>query len=175
MARPLATSDVDDINREIHKRNKISSDNFLKLLKKNHGIKSDEEPPPLPPIPDEAIAEACELAVELVDIPVRPRLIHGPIRTIQIAILREFPGITMMDLFARRRERVVVHPRQIGMYLAKMLTENSLPEIGRRFGGRDHATVLHAIKKISRDIQHKPDLAAQIDRIRQSLTLEIPA
>ena len=52
------------------------------------------------------------------------------------------------DLLSARRAREVVMPRQIGMYLAKKLTARSLPEIGRRFGGRDHSTVLHAVRKI---------------------------
>ena len=51
-----------------------------------------------------------------------------------------------------RRHRSVVRPRQIGMYLAKQLTSRSLPEIGRRFGNRDHTTVLHAIRKIDREV-----------------------
>ncbi len=59
------------------------------------------------------------------------------------------------DLLSARRAREVVVPRQIGMYLAKKLTARSLPEIGRRFGGRDHSTVLHAVRKI--DLQMKGD------------------
>ena len=57
-------------------------------------------------------------------------------------------GVNRGDLLSSRRNRSIVRPRQIGMYLAKSLTARSLPEIGRRFGGRDHTTVLHAIRKI---------------------------
>lgn len=57
-------------------------------------------------------------------------------------------GVNRADLLSSRRNRSIVRPRQIGMYLAKSLTSRSLPEIGRRFGGRDHTTVLHAIRKI---------------------------
>jgi chromosomal replication initiator protein len=56
--------------------------------------------------------------------------------------------VTRADLLSSRRTAVVVKPRQIAMYLAKTLTLRSLPEIGRRFGGRDHTTVLHAVRKI---------------------------
>ena len=52
------------------------------------------------------------------------------------------------DMHSARRSRSIARPRQIAMYLAKQLTQHSLPDIGRRFGGRDHTTVLHAVKKI---------------------------
>ena len=60
--------------------------------------------------------------------------------------------MTRGDILSERRNRSIVLPRQVGMYLAKRLTARSLPEIGRRFGGRDHTTVLHAIRKIEREM-----------------------
>jgi chromosomal replication initiator protein len=57
-------------------------------------------------------------------------------------------NVSRADLLSARRTASVVRPRQIAMYLAKVLTLRSLPEIGRRFGGRDHTTVLHAVRKI---------------------------
>src|SRR3546814_1796174 len=53
-----------------------------------------------------------------------------------------------LERFSARRARVVARPRQIAMYLAKRLTTRSLPEIGRKFGGRDHSTVIHAVRRI---------------------------
>ncbi len=76
---------------------------------------------------------------------VEPRRIK--IEDILRIISRHF-GVSKGDLLSQRRHRSVVWPRQIGMYLAKQMTHRSLPEIGRRFGGRDHTTVLHAIRKI---------------------------
>ncbi|MDI4664691.1 hypothetical protein K9U40_10175 [Xanthobacter autotrophicus] len=58
-------------------------------------------------------------------------------------------GVSVVDLCSQRRTAAVVRPRQIAMYLAKMLTLRSLPEIGRAFGGRDHTTVLHATRKFA--------------------------
>ena len=52
------------------------------------------------------------------------------------------------DLLSERRNRAVARPRQAAMWLAKQLTTRSLPDIGRRFGGRDHTTVLHAVRRI---------------------------
>ena len=69
-------------------------------------------------------------------------------------ISRHF-GVSKGDLLSQRRHRSVVWPRQIGMYLAKQLTARSLPEIGRRFGNRDHTTVLHAIRKIEGELDEQ--------------------
>ncbi len=66
------------------------------------------------------------------------------------------------ELLSPRRARTVVVPRQIGMYLAKKLTARSLPEIGRRFGGRDHSTVLHAVRKIDEQVRTDEKLAKDI-------------
>jgi chromosomal replication initiator protein len=66
------------------------------------------------------------------------------------------------ELLSPRRARTVVVPRQIGMYLAKKLTARSLPEIGRRFGGRDHSTVLHAVRKIDEQVRVDEKLAKDI-------------
>jgi chromosomal replication initiator protein len=66
------------------------------------------------------------------------------------------------DLLSARRAREVVVPRQIGMYLAKKLTARSLPEIGRRFGGRDHSTVLHAVRKIDGQMKGDEKLAREL-------------
>ena len=57
-------------------------------------------------------------------------------------------NIRLTDMHSPRRSRFVARPRQIAMYLAKFITSRSLPEIGRKFGGRDHTTVMHAVKKI---------------------------
>lgn len=80
-------------------------------------------------------------------------------------------NVSKNDLLSPRRARNVVVPRQIGMYLAKKLTSRSLPEIGRRFGGRDHSTVLHAVRKIDdlvrADEKLAKDVAALIRLIEQ--------
>ena len=69
-----------------------------------------------------------------------------------------------------RRTANVVRPRQIAMYLAKTLTLRSLPEIGRRFGGRDHTTVLHAVRKIENLSDTDKVLADEIETLKRMLT-----
>lgn len=66
---------------------------------------------------------------------------------IQRAVCEEF-NVTLTDMTSKRRARVIARPRQVAMYLSKKLTKRSLPDIGRRFGGRDHTTVMHAVKRI---------------------------
>ncbi|MFV2092005.1 MAG: helix-turn-helix domain-containing protein, partial [Hyphomicrobiales bacterium] len=63
----------------------------------------------------------------------------------------------------------VVYPRQVGMYLAKTLTSRSLPEIGRKFGGRDHTTVLHAVRKIERLLGEDPTTRYAVETLRGHL------
>jgi chromosomal replication initiator protein len=78
-------------------------------------------------------------------------------------------GVTRSDLLSQRRHRSVVWPRQIGMFLAKQLTARSLPEIGRRFGNRDHTTVLHAIRKIEGVIEGNPRVRDEIEELKKHL------
>lgn len=73
------------------------------------------------------------------------------------------------DLLSSRRSRDVVRPRQIAMYLAKALTSRSLPEIGRRFGGRDHTTVLHSVRKIEQLMRDDGDLTQEIELLKRML------
>ncbi|MBV9113438.1 MAG: chromosomal replication initiator protein DnaA [Hyphomicrobiales bacterium] len=79
-------------------------------------------------------------------------------------------NVTRADLLSSRRTASVVRPRQIAMYLSKTLTLRSLPEIGRRFGGRDHTTVLHAVRKIEGLIGENPSLKDEIALLKRMLT-----
>lgn len=76
-------------------------------------------------------------------------------------------NVSKADLLSSRRTRTIVRPRQIAMYLAKVLTPRSLPEIGRRFGGRDHTTVLHAVRKIEGMIEGDKTLAEEIELLKR--------
>ncbi len=86
-----------------------------------------------------------------------------------LRIISRHYGVSKGDLLSQRRHRSVVWPRQIGMYLAKQLTHRSLPEIGRRFGGRDHTTVLHAIRKIEGVIAGDAALRDEIDELKKMI------
>ncbi len=86
-----------------------------------------------------------------------------------LRVVSKHYGVTRADLLSSRRTANVVRPRQIAMYLAKVLTLRSLPEIGRRFGGRDHTTVLHAVRKIEGLVQGDKVLAEEIDVLKRML------
>lgn len=78
-------------------------------------------------------------------------------------------GVPRTEFLSNRRTRAVVRPRQIAMFLAKKLTTRSLPEIGRFFGGRDHTTVLHAVRKIEAEITENPELATEILELQKRI------
>ncbi len=81
----------------------------------------------------------------------------------------EHYNIRLTDMFSARRARAVARPRQIAMYLAKQLTARSLPEIGRKFGNRDHTTVMHACARIAELMQKDPALAEDVELLRRML------
>jgi len=87
---------------------------------------------------------------------------------IQRAVTEEFK-ITMDDMASKRRARAVARPRQVAMYLCKKLTKRSLPDIGRRFGGRDHTTVMHAVKRITQLRAEDAILDGQIKSLEDKL------
>lgn len=81
----------------------------------------------------------------------------------------EHYDIRLLDMASSRRARAVARPRQVAMYLAKQLTERSLPEIGRKFGGRDHTTVMYAVKKIDELCQADPAFGEEVSLLRRLL------
>src|SRR5580693_4305543 len=90
------------------------------------------------------------------------------IEDIQRVVARQY-NVSRADLLSSRRTANVVRPRQVAMYLAKILTLRSLPEIGRRFGGRDHTTVLHAVRKIEALAGNDTTFAEEIEGLKRQL------
>ncbi len=90
------------------------------------------------------------------------------IEEIQRIVARQY-NVSRADLLSSRRTANVVRPRQVAMYLAKTLTLRSLPEIGRRFGGRDHTTVLHAVRKIENLVKNDSALAEEVELLKRQL------
>ena len=90
------------------------------------------------------------------------------IEDIQKRVAEHF-NIRLADMHSARRARAVARPRQVAMYLAKQLTSRSLPEIGRKFGGRDHTTVMHAVRKIEELRETDAAFAEDIDLLRRML------
>jgi chromosomal replication initiator protein len=78
----------------------------------------------------------------------------------------EHYNIRLSDMIGPKRLRTVARPRQVAMYLAKQLTPRSLPEIGRRFGGRDHTTIMHGVRKIEELMATDSQLADDLQMLR---------
>ena len=90
------------------------------------------------------------------------------IESIQKAVAEQF-GLRLVEIKAKNNSRAIVYPRQIAMYLAKHLTEASLPEIGRQFGGKHHTTVLHSVDKIDGTRKTDKDLNRLINKMTEQL------
>jgi len=90
------------------------------------------------------------------------------IEEIQRAVVEHY-GIRQADMHSSRRARAIARPRQVAMYLAKAMTPRSLPEIGKKFGGRDHTTVMHAVRQIERLVDEDRTIADDVDQIRRRL------
>jgi chromosomal replication initiator protein len=91
------------------------------------------------------------------------------IEDIQRIVARHY-NVSKTELLSNRRTRTIVKPRQVAMYLSKVMTPRSLPEIGRRFGGRDHTTVLHAVRKIEHLSNDDNTLAQELELLRRLIS-----
>jgi hypothetical protein len=111
-------------------------------------------------VPDHAPAEPA---------PTPERPVVAPLVRFVIEHVAAFYGVAMVDMASARREARIVKPRQIAMYLARLLTVRSLPEIGRLMGGKDHTTVLYGARKVADDIQASARLAAEVAELTRRI------
>lgn len=109
-----------------------------------------------------------EALVELLNAPIVFYPSDGPVRRIQQIVASHF-SIPLVEMWSQRRSRGVARPRQVAMYFARELTPMSLPNIGQRFGKRDHTTVIHAIRKVEELIAANSEFAADINVLREAL------
>jgi len=117
--------------------------------------------------------EAASLSLDAAQRLLRPHLRGGPEKRVTVDDIQkasaEHFGLKQADLISERRTRAVARPRQAAMWLAKQLTTRSLPDIGRRFGGRDHTTVLHAVRRIDELRAADPQLARDLESLLRKL------
>ena len=111
-------------------------------------------------------AETAEIAIRDLIRAHEPKRVK--IEDIQKLVASHY-SVSRADILSSRRTAVVVKPRQVAMFLAKTLTMRSLPEIGRRFGGRDHTTVLHAVRKIEALSQNDGTLRDELELLKRML------
>jgi chromosomal replication initiator protein len=113
---------------------------------------------------DISIALAREALRDLLSIQNRQISVENIQKTVA-----DYYKIKVADMYSKKRPASIARPRQIAMYLAKELTQKSLPEIGELFGGRDHTTVLHAVRKIGGERQQMTELNQQLHVLEQTL------
>jgi chromosomal replication initiator protein len=119
------------------------------------------------------ITEAGQSVVDALNTVPQPAADYeGEIARIQRFVAHHF-RIPVIEMVSERRGRAVARPRQVAMYLAKQLTTKSLPDIGRRFGNRDHSTVIHGIRKVETLIGEDPEMASHVERLMDDLVPEI--
>jgi chromosomal replication initiator protein len=113
-----------------------------------------------------------EISLEMSKEVLRDMIIEGE-KKITIDLIQkkvsEYFDIKPSDMRAKKRSRAIAYPRQVAMYLARQLTDMSLPEIGDQFGGRDHTTVIHAYDKIENDLKEKSGLRVLVDKLINSI------
>lgn len=116
------------------------------------------------PPPRDSVADLLDILSKAP--PIFPANSYSSVRKIQ-RIVAAYYNLSMNDMLSERRQNSIVRPRQRAMYLCKHFTPLSYPEIGRRFGGRDHTTVLHGVRKIAALMESDPDFAVEIEELKQ--------
>ncbi len=113
-----------------------------------------------------------EVSVDLAKEVLKDMIIEGE-KKVTIDLIQkkvsDYFDIKLSDMRAKKRSKAIAYPRQIAMYLARQLTDFSLPEIGDQFGGRDHTTVIHACEKIENDLKEKNGFKTMIDKLIQGI------
>ena len=120
----------------------------------------------------------AKLTNSLMSVPLAKEVLKGMISaeekkiTIDLiqAIVSDFFSIPKADMKTKKRSRSLAYPRQLAMFLSRELTDFSLPDIGRSFGGRDHTTVLHAFDKIKRELTENDTTSKTIGKLRTLIT-----
>lgn len=160
--------------RQFHSANRSACQALLIRLREIHGtpvLPHEPDVIDIAPVVFKRKSEASETVAESRFI--RYRTDENGQRMPMVAeiksVVSEFFDISPLNLDSRSRKAKFVWPRQIAMYLSSTLTLRSLPDIGRRFGGRDHTTVLHAVRKIERLVAEDPETADLINDLKEEL------
>lgn len=146
-------SDLELTEAIFRDRTREASQRLLELLAHHHDYRVPYQPKPAEPeriefvAPKEPTDEFKNLWFGVPEPIEAPEPIIPKMTDIKRAICKHF-NVSLTDLMSVRRDRKVCRPRQVAMYLCKEYTNRSLPEIGRGFGGRDHTTALHAVRKV---------------------------
>ena len=168
MGRPLQKTDIDEIGLHVHRKNVTCSRKLLDLLSANHGS-NDNPKPQKPHVNLEPFWWPSMWFGDLINAQVPNNGAAPRIAFIQVAVAKSF-NVSQLDIISHKRTQKIVLPRQVAMYFAKSMTSHSYPEIGRRFGGRDHTTVIHSVQKIRARCVSDPEFAGRINALQTEIS-----
>lgn len=161
----LARVDFDNLDGLEHIANVACSDMLLQLLITHHGPHSNDNPPPEP---YRSLEPEWWPGMWFGDLVSSCKIGAASVGFIQDVVAKDY-GVTKFDLISKKRIHKYVLPRQIAMYFARVLLDRPFPDIGRRFGARDHTTVIHAVQKISARCVSDPEFAIKIAALRAEI------
>lgn len=163
-AKALRTHELDRHIRDSTRGSLLLRDAIL-LAKGIAPPSIKEEPRPLPVICEEA---RTPILCKYCGAPAKPQsmLVAHIQRTVAA-----YYGLDPALMVSAQRRQSVSHPRQVAMFLSAQLTPKSLPEIGRRFGGRDHTTVMHAIRAVTHRLEADAEIALDVAVLRERLSV----
>lgn len=164
----MASKAVPDVPIDLKRKGKVISPE----IQKNEPEPSPVEIEPVPPsVPDPLTLPRDWLQVATLTSKA-DRLPPNMVQHIRRTVAREF-GVTLAELDCQRRSKEFIAPRHVAMYLCKEMTLKSLAEIGRKFGGRDHTTVLNACRKMPGRMKQSPELCSQVVELQAKLEADI--
>jgi chromosomal replication initiation ATPase DnaA len=147
----------------LEKRNYEATVRLLELLQEHHDY---SVPKGIVQRIEIKTAPTIEFSVDVCVLPIpAPKLTIDAIK--RVVCLHY--GVSHSDMISPRREQKIAYPRMIAIYLARVLTSRSFPEIGRHFGGRDHSTIIHAIRKVKNFIDQGHPLASHVVTLQEML------
>ncbi|RZN19485.1 helix-turn-helix domain-containing protein [Bradyrhizobium sp. Leo121] len=171
------TEKPEDLRDASPKQNAKATNKLLVLLREHHDfniqVPKNWKPKPAKPVMEEmpkpppALSAAFQKWLDKFE--PMPEPSYPPVQSIKKRVAEHF-GISVLDLDSARRHAKVCVPRQIAIYLSKNLTPRSYPDIGSKFGGRDHCTVIHAVRKIERLVKEDWRVAFDVAHIEAALS-----
>lgn len=155
-----------DTECDAYKRTRKATGKLLSALFEHHDFRVPSPPKPPKTIP----IYVAPPTIETIEVCILP--IPSPKITIDVikrVVCRHY-AISHADMISQRRTIKIGRPRMVAIYLSRSLTERSLPEIGRKFGNRDHTTALHSVSKVADLIMTDPVIAADVQALSAQLT-----
>src|SRR5207237_446000 len=151
--------------------------NALHEINKQIVISSDRPPKEIPTLEDRLRSRfewGLIADIQSPDFETRLAILHSKLSKLERiqSLVADYYNVTLEDMKGKRRDKHIVFPRQVAMFLVREETPSSLPAIGKAFGGRDHTTALHSIEKIANELKEDERLRYEVQAIREKLYVQ---